>query len=179
MIISVDTGKACDKTYLFIVKCQLISCVRHFTSPWTVDCQSPLSMEFSRQEYWSGVSFSSPRDHPNPGMGLLHCRQILKILNKLRIEEIFLSIIRAISDKPRAMSYSVMKSNFISSQIRNKTRMSTLFLFNTVLKVLARGMKQEERHHFRKKEVKIIFIGRWHDFICKNPTDITKNCQSQ
>ena len=109
-------------------------------------------------------------------LGLPLCGQILKILNKLRIEEIFLSIVRATSDKPRAMSYSVVKSNFFSSKIRNKIRMSTLFLFNIVLKVLARGMKQEERYHIRKEEVKIIFIGRWHDFICKNPTDITKNC---
>ena len=35
--------------------------------PWTVAHQAPLSMEFSRQEYWSGVPFSSPEDLPNPG----------------------------------------------------------------------------------------------------------------
>ena len=34
--------------------------------PWTVTCQSPLSMGFSRQEYWSGLSFSPPGDFPNP-----------------------------------------------------------------------------------------------------------------
>ena len=34
--------------------------------PWTVACQSPLSMGFSRQEYWSGLSFSPPGDFPNP-----------------------------------------------------------------------------------------------------------------
>ena len=35
-----------------------------------MDCspQAPLSMEFSRQEYWSGLSFPSPGDLPNPGM---------------------------------------------------------------------------------------------------------------
>ena len=31
-------------------------------------CQAPLSMEFSRQEYWSGLPFPSPEDLPNPGM---------------------------------------------------------------------------------------------------------------
>ena len=38
-----------------------------------------LSMEFSRQEYWSGLPFTSPGDPPNSGInpGLLHCRQIL------------------------------------------------------------------------------------------------------
>ena len=33
-------------------------------SPWTVACQAPLSMEFSRQEYWSGLPFPSPGDLP-------------------------------------------------------------------------------------------------------------------
>ena len=37
-------------------------------TPWTVDCQAPLSMEFSRQEYWSELSFPSPGDFPNPGI---------------------------------------------------------------------------------------------------------------
>ena len=35
-------------------------------SPWTVICQAPLSMEFSMQEYWSGVPFPSPGDLPDP-----------------------------------------------------------------------------------------------------------------
>ena len=34
---------------------------------WTVACQAPLSMGFSRQEYWSGLPFPSPGDLPNPG----------------------------------------------------------------------------------------------------------------
>ena len=36
-------------------------------NPWTVVCQAPLSMGFSRQEYWSGLPFPSPGDLPNPG----------------------------------------------------------------------------------------------------------------
>ena len=36
--------------------------------PWTVAHQVPLSMEFSRQEYWSGLPFPSPGDLPNPEM---------------------------------------------------------------------------------------------------------------
>ena len=35
-------------------------------APWTVAHQAPLSMPFSRQEYWSGSSFSSPGDLPDP-----------------------------------------------------------------------------------------------------------------
>ena len=36
--------------------------------PMTVACQAPLSMRFSRQEYWSGLPIPSPRDLPNPGI---------------------------------------------------------------------------------------------------------------
>ena len=36
-------------------------------SPWTVVRQAPLSMRFSRQEYWSGLPFPSPGDPPDPG----------------------------------------------------------------------------------------------------------------
>ena len=35
---------------------------------WTVTCQTPLSMEFSRQEYYSGLPFPSPGDLPDPGI---------------------------------------------------------------------------------------------------------------
>ena len=37
-------------------------------TPWTVAYQSSQSMEFSRQEYWSGFPFPSPGDLPNPGI---------------------------------------------------------------------------------------------------------------
>ena len=37
-------------------------------TPWTVASQAPLPIEFSRQEYWSGLSFPSPGDLPNPGI---------------------------------------------------------------------------------------------------------------
>ena len=37
-------------------------------TPQTVACQAPRSMEFSRQEYWSGLPFPSPRDLPDPGI---------------------------------------------------------------------------------------------------------------
>ena len=45
-----------------------LSRVRLFTTPWTVACQTPLSMGFSRQEYWSGLPFPSPEDLPDPGI---------------------------------------------------------------------------------------------------------------
>ena len=56
-----------------------LSHVRIFATPWTVAYQAPPSMEFSRQEYWSGVPFPSPGDLPNSGIepGLLHSKQTL------------------------------------------------------------------------------------------------------
>ena len=45
-----------------------LNSVRLFVTPWTVARQAPLSMEFSRQEYWSGLPFPSPGDLPNPGI---------------------------------------------------------------------------------------------------------------
>ena len=43
-------------------------CVRPFVILWTVACQAPLSMEFSRQEYWSGLPCPPTGDLPNPGI---------------------------------------------------------------------------------------------------------------
>ena len=37
-------------------------------TPWTVACQAPLSVGFSRQEYWSGLPFPSAGDLPDPGI---------------------------------------------------------------------------------------------------------------
>ena len=45
-----------------------LSCVQLFATPWTVAYQVPPSMGFSRQEYWSGLSFPSLGNLPNPGM---------------------------------------------------------------------------------------------------------------
>ena len=44
------------------------SCVPLLVTPWTVAHQTPLSMEFSRQQYWSGLPLPTPGDHPNLGI---------------------------------------------------------------------------------------------------------------
>ena len=50
------------------VNVKSLSRVRLFTTQWTVAYQAPPSMGFSRQEYWSGLPFPSPKDLPNPGI---------------------------------------------------------------------------------------------------------------
>ena len=47
---------------------QLTSHVQFFVTLWTVAHQAPLSMGFSRQEYWSGLSHPPPGDLPDPGI---------------------------------------------------------------------------------------------------------------
>ena len=46
----------------------MLSCVRLFATQWTVAPQAPLSMEFSRQEYWNGLPCPPAGDLPNPGI---------------------------------------------------------------------------------------------------------------
>ena len=48
-----------------LFRCSVMS---NSVTPWSVACQAPLSMEFSRQEYWSGLPFSSPGDLLDPGI---------------------------------------------------------------------------------------------------------------
>ena len=50
------------------MKVKALSLVLLLVTPWTVAYQAPQSMEFSRQEYWSGLTFPSPGDLPNPGI---------------------------------------------------------------------------------------------------------------
>ena len=45
-----------------------LSHVQLFATLWTVAHQAPLSREFPRQEYWSGLPFPSPGDLPDPGV---------------------------------------------------------------------------------------------------------------
>ena len=60
-------GCVCVCVCVCVCGCQLLSCVQ-LCNPQTAACQAPLSMGFSRQVYWSGLPFPSPRDLPDPGI---------------------------------------------------------------------------------------------------------------
>ena len=62
-VILLFTGNALIDTYLCSVAVVTQSCLT-LATPWTH--QAPLSIEFSRQEYWSGLPFPSPGDLPDP-----------------------------------------------------------------------------------------------------------------
>ena len=58
----------CSIAPAYVLSC--FSCVQLFATPWTVAHQVPLSMGFSRQEYWSGLPFPPPEDLPDSGIEL-------------------------------------------------------------------------------------------------------------
>ena len=62
------TREICEESgFIYLhVHVFMLSHVQHFVMLWTVACQVPLSMEFPRQEYWSGLPFSTPGDLPDP-----------------------------------------------------------------------------------------------------------------
>ena len=74
---------------------QSLSCVRLSVTPWTAACQAPLSVEFPRQECWSGLPFPPPGELPTQGLDpcllhLLHWQAVplpLSRLDSSRTEE--------------------------------------------------------------------------------------------
>ena len=66
---SIDAAVSTENSHMETA-CMLshFSCVWLFPTPWTVACQAPLSMGFSRQEYWSGLPCPLPGDLPDLGI---------------------------------------------------------------------------------------------------------------
>ena len=57
-----------DKIFKYVYSGCMLSWVGVFPTPWTIVCQAPLSLGFSRQEYWSELPFPPPGDLPYPGI---------------------------------------------------------------------------------------------------------------
>ena len=81
------------------------SCLTLVT-PWTIACQAPLSMGFSRQEYWSELSFPSPGDLPDPGINptspalageFFTTEQPGKLIFSLNVHKVYLAIFSPLS----------------------------------------------------------------------------------
>ena len=85
-----------------------------FVTPWTVACQAPLSMEFSRQEYWSGLHALLQGIFPTQGSnpGFPHCRWILYHLSH--------------QGNPRILECVVYPFSRGSSRLRNQTGVSCI-----------------------------------------------------
>ena len=65
---AIVTVEGTVQNFQFKIQCQSLSCVRLFVTLWIVTYQALLPMRFSRQEYWSGLPFSSPEDLSDPGI---------------------------------------------------------------------------------------------------------------
>ena len=71
--------------WVYVYMFNIFSHVQLSPIPRTIACQPPLSMEFPRKEFWSGLPSPPPGDPPKPGIesesleGLFHCRWILNI----------------------------------------------------------------------------------------------------
>ena len=78
MASSLDFFLICFSSCMFFMYCILLclwkwkplSHAQLFATPWTIACQAPQSMGLSRQKYWSGLPFPSPRDLSNPEIKL-------------------------------------------------------------------------------------------------------------
>ena len=82
---------------------------------WTVARQAPLSMEFSRQECWSGLPFPSPGYLPTQGLklGLLNCRQILYLLSHQGspVKQLYASNLKKKKKKERGLFVDSLSKN--------------------------------------------------------------------
>ena len=66
-ILGLPRGRGGGSLGLTYTRACMLSHVQLFATPWTVTHQAPLSMGYSRQEYWSGLPFLPPGDLPNLG----------------------------------------------------------------------------------------------------------------
>ena len=108
--------------------CDLMNC----------SCQAPLSLEFSRQEYWSGLPFPSPGDLPDQesNLGLLNCRWMLYCLSYY--------------GSTRPQTGWKQKVDFVDSWLTHQQwirRMSTSWLWNPQLPSLTLSLKQFPHSH--------------------------------
>ena len=77
--------------------------VRLHETLWTVVCQAPLSMGFSRQEYWSGLPFPPPRDLPDPG--------IYYLPSLLRLTQVYYGL----SNRPKSIMTPALADRFFTT----------------------------------------------------------------
>ena len=107
-------------------------------TPWMVACQAPLSMGFSRQEYWSELPFPSSGDLPNPGIEA-GSPAFWQILYQLRYE-----------GSPQG---KVEVFNYLQSSLPS---LSFVFLHSTLVLMASDGIMYRKEFKVRKSEDIII-----------------------
>ena len=95
----------------------------------TIARQAPLSMEFPRQEYWSGLPFPSPGHFPKPGIELLHCRRILYCLSHQGGGVVRSNVDTASLRSGKFSQRLRMLTNLIPTTIQRRTVISAIISF--------------------------------------------------
>ena len=97
---------------------QLLSCVQLFETPRTEPHQAPLSMEFSRQEYWSGLPFPTRGDLPYPGIDPVSLASAA-FDRQIYMHAFACSVASVVSSSFRSMDYSLLGSSVWDSLGKN------------------------------------------------------------
>ena len=98
----------------------VLSRVWHFATSGTVDYQAPLTMEFSRQEYWNGLPFPTRGDLPDPGIKLY----LLHLLN-CQADSLALCCFRSFTPQGNVLFMHLSQEN---RQTKRSQRLSCLFI---------------------------------------------------
>ena len=129
----------------------MLSCsvVSDPATPWTAAYQAPLSMGFSRQEYWSGLPLPSLiiSIDAEKAFDKIQHPFMIKNLQKAGIQGTYFNIIKAIYDKPTAniiLNGEKLTAFPLKSGTRQGCPLSPL-LFNIVLEVLATAIRAENK----------------------------------
>ena len=92
------------------------------STPWTVACQAPLSVGFSRQEHWSGLSSLSPRDLPGPGIKP-------ESLASPTLAGSFLPLCRILKPGRSVLMHHLSKSTLKASQLQCQHSKKPFYIF--------------------------------------------------
>ena len=116
-----------------------LSRVRLFATPWTVAHQAPLSMKFSRQEYWSGLPFSRGSSRPRDQTCVSYIRQILQGSNPglLHCTKVFFTIWATKEAPWNYMNlYKISLRSIEKKSHYSNVLLIILFNFNSIYSVL-------------------------------------------
>ena len=109
------------------------SAVSSSAIPWTIACQAPLSMEFSRQEYWSGMPFSSPGDLPDSGT------EPMSLLSPALVGRFLITVLPG---KPR--TYCYLCSNQLLLHLVSRSKLNVCYMELSNSTILKFSFKQVE-----------------------------------
>ena len=98
---TIDTQKLERKEHKHAYVLNHLICVHLLVTPWTVACQAPLSMGFSRQEHWSELPCSPPGDLPDPEI-----KPLFPVSPVLQVDSLLLSHQGSLHALPYIINYS-------------------------------------------------------------------------